>query len=319
MASAGALPRLEVRLSRADRVYRPGEAVQGVLLVYLAPRQPISHTGLTARAVGMAETTHPRVFQTPLLTEKLLDVPEGKVTSPDNGGAPAQFPFQFKVPGETTLETYHGNHANVNYAVAAEIKRGMFASALSTNLEFVVETAGTRRPGKLPPPVPFAIRCEDHESALPPSLRGTGFEFAGAVAASTCAVNYPLEGEVHVVHRPPHPVRELLATVVRVETVGKEDNAPVFRSPVVTVQAADGDFAAQTWPIPLHIVLPRLFCCPDVSHVAFRVRFELDITVVFAPLDDPKASAGPAEVKATVPLTLYREREGKGDGDGDGE
>ena len=315
------LPALDIRLSRLDRVYAPGDVAHGMLIVLLPPRQHVSHTGLAVTAAGLAEVLHPRAGPrtTPLLSEKLVDVPEGKLV-PDEGTSNAEvpikrFPFKFKVPGEARMETYHGQHANVTYAITGELKRGMFSMALTSTCEFIVETKGVPRP---PAPssgiasdgtksLQFAIRAADQER-LPTDLRQSDFEFAGTLSFTTCAVNFPLEGELHVVHRPPRAVQEVVLVLMRVEKLGETSkNEQVYRTPVVYIQAAEGDFAEHgSWPIPLLLVFPRLFCCPDINHVTFRVRFELDVIITFAPSENDKKDATPVEAKTSIPLTLYR-------------
>ena len=46
-------------------------------------------------------------------------------------------------------------------------------------------------------------------------------------------------------------------------------------------QIAEGDVPRGV-EIPIHMVLPRLFCCPTVSVARFVVEFEMSVIVTFA-------------------------------------
>jgi hypothetical protein len=56
---------------------------------------------------------------------------------------------------------------------------------------------------------------------------------------------------------------------------------PLPPPPPPPPQIADGDVPRGV-EIPIHMVLPRLFCCPTVSVSRFVLEFEMSVIVTFA-------------------------------------
>lgn len=52
----------------------------------------------------------------------------------------------------------------------------------------------------------------------------------------------------------------------------------------LAMQIADGDVPRGV-DIPIHMVLPRLFCCPSVQVSRFTLEFEMSVIVTFADVD----------------------------------
>ena len=53
-AAPGAMA-LQVRLKRSDRVYRPGELVQGVVVCTSDPGSPMAHSGIKMKVSGVVQ------------------------------------------------------------------------------------------------------------------------------------------------------------------------------------------------------------------------------------------------------------------------
>ena len=62
------------------------------------------------------------------------------------------------------------------------------------------------------------------------------------------------------------------------------------------MQVADGD-VCRDLVVPLYMVFPRLFVCPTVDTLNFKVEFELNLVVLFA---------DGYMVTENFPLNLYR-------------
>ena len=69
---------------------------------------------------------------------------------------------------------------------------------------------------------------------------------------------------------PPWQVEECSATIksielqlVRVETCGYQDGTAREATEIQNIQIADGP-VCHGWPIPVHMIFPRLFTCPTV-------------------------------------------------------
>ena len=50
---------------------------------------------------------------------------------------------------------------------------------------------------------------------------------------------------------------------------------------IQNIQIADGS-VCHGWPIPVHMVFPRLFTCPTVLTRNFKVEFEVNLVILFS-------------------------------------
>mgnify|MGYP002632210004 CR=1 FL=1 len=49
---------------------------------------------------------------------------------------------------------------------------------------------------------------------------------------------------------------------------------------IQNIQIADGSIC-HGWPIPIHMIFPRLFTCPTVLTRTFKVEFEVNLVILF--------------------------------------
>jgi len=137
---------VDIKLNRADRIYRPGDKVRGVVIVNSSGN--LSHNGITLEAdggvqlqlssknVGLFEAfaSAARPIQLIHLTFELAK--PGKLPS-----GVTELPFEFPLePLEGVLyETYHGVFVNIQYGISVEIARSLLAKNLQKTVEFIVE------------------------------------------------------------------------------------------------------------------------------------------------------------------------------------
>jgi len=279
---------IELKLSRTDRVYRPGESVKGVVL--LSGGRGVVHEGvqllaegnvtlqLSSKSVGLFEAFYSSTKPISLFNHASELVPPGKLAEQQ-----VEVPFEIPISavrGERLFETYHGVFVNVQYMLSVELKRGMLSKSLKRQLEFVVEAPDTAPPLK-PQPVPFSIVPESLENVKQSSLRHVpSLKVSGRLDSVLCSINEPLEGEVTVEHCSA-AIKSVELQLVRIETCHYSDGVAREATEIQNIQIGDGP-VCHGWPIPVHMVFPRLFTCPTINHKSFKIEFEVNLVILFA-------------------------------------
>jgi len=138
---------LEINLKRVDRIYHPGDKVEGVVVV--SSKGKTAHNGiklvmegnvslqLSAKSVGLFEAFYTSVKPIQLLFYSIDLVKPGKFEEGET-----EIPFEFTLEpltGQTLFETYHGVFVNVQYVLRADMQRTLLAKNLQKTLEFIVE------------------------------------------------------------------------------------------------------------------------------------------------------------------------------------
>ena len=261
-----------------DRVYTPGQTVSGVVTVHgngaALPHEGISLVAegaaslqLSAKSVGLFEAFYSSIKPVQLLAHSQDLQPAGKL--PDGG-----VDFDFEIPltptsGEKLLESYHGVFVNIQYVLTVEVRRGMLSKNLKRSIEFIVEAPDARQP--TPAPAPFTIVPESLENVRKSSLHQVpSFKITGQIDSTVCNLSAPFTGQV-VVEDCSATIRSIELQLVRVETCGYQDGTAREATEIQNIQIADGPIC-HGWPIPIHMVFPRLFTCPTVSTRTFKVE-----------------------------------------------
>ena len=137
---------LEIRLNRLDRVYRPNERVEGVVVVNAY--KGWSHSGIQIEVEGLIFLSHNNRGMvgirgdlgnrpTVILKTNFLAIPAGKF--PDGTTeVPFDFPVQ-PIAGQQLYESYHGVYVSVVYIIQAICDRGVMKKSLQKEMEFLVE------------------------------------------------------------------------------------------------------------------------------------------------------------------------------------
>jgi len=295
---------LDVVLKKADRVYKPGDIVAGVVVV--TSKGSFSHNGITllmegivtlqlsAKSVGMFEAFYNSLKPILLVQLSAEVAPAGKL--PDGT---TEFPFEFKLEplaGQQLVETYHGVFVNVQYNLRCDCVRGMLNKNLQKVLEFIVEI---KTEGALPQPaeIPFTITPASLRNVKPTSLKNVpNFKITGKLSTATCALTKPFIGEL-TVEESDAIIQSIELQMVRVETCGCLDGFAKEATEIQNIQVADGDIP-HGLAIPLFMVFPRLFTCPTIAMRTFKVEFEVNLVVL---LNDGHL------IKENFPIRLFRQ------------
>ena len=75
-------------------------------------------------------------------------------------------------------------------------------------------------------------------------------------------------------------IKSIELQLVRVETCGYQDGMAREATEIQNIQIADGA-VCYGWPIPIHMVFPRLFTAPTVTSRTFKVEFEVNLVILF--------------------------------------
>ncbi|KAJ8600773.1 hypothetical protein CTAYLR_006117 [Chrysophaeum taylorii] len=280
---------LEISLKRVDRIYRPGEMVEGVVVV--SARAGWAHKGITMRVsgtvklqlsqrnVGLFDSASSSIKPREVLRETIEVAPAGRF--PDGV---TEVPFEFRLGplvGESLYESYHGVYVNVCYVIGCECRRGVMKAPLEREVEFIVEvpTAATPQPD----PRSFSIAPESLDNIRATSLSSIPrFKISGKLHRQNCPVNLPLTGEF-VVEESEAQVKSVELQLVRAETVRHAELANSAReaTEIQNIQIADGD-VTRNLVVPIYMIFPRLFTCPSMATNDFSVDFEVNLIVIFA-------------------------------------
>ncbi|CAI5642845.1 vacuolar protein sorting-associated protein 26C isoform X1 [Oreochromis niloticus] len=274
---------LDIRLKRANKVYREGETVAGVIL--LICKEALQHHGislsmegvvnlqLSSKSVGVFEAFYNSVKPIQLISSNIEVAKAGKIP-----GGKTEIPFEFPLhtKGNKVLyETYHGVFVNIQYSLRCDMKRSLLAKDLSRSCEFIVHCQ-PQKSKVIPTPVNFTITPDTLQSREKNSL--PKFLIRGHLDATNCVISLPLTGEV-VVENSDVPIKSIELQLVRVETCGCAEGYARDATEIQNIQIAEGD-VCHGLAIPIYMIFPRLFTCPTLETTNFKVEFEVNVVVV---------------------------------------
>ncbi|XP_021261121.1 Down syndrome critical region protein 3 isoform X3 [Numida meleagris] len=158
---------LDIKIKRANKVYRCGEILSGVVVI--TSKDTVQHQGisltmegsvnlqLSAKSVGVFEAFYNSVKPIQIINSTIEMVKPGKLPS---GKTEIPFEFPLHVKGNKVLyETYHGVFVNIQYTLRCDMRRSLLAKDLTKTCEFIVHSLSQK--GKLTPsPVDFTITPE---------------------------------------------------------------------------------------------------------------------------------------------------------------
>lgn len=277
---------VDIRLSRVDRVYKPGDIISGAVVVQ--SKGSMSHNGvslhlegevdlkLSAKSVGVFEAFYNSLKPIKLIDYKIDVAKPGKL--PDGL---SELPFEFKLeplPDQQLYETYHGVFVTIGYTLTCEIKRKLIARDLQRKMEFIVEVPNTSFPPDTP--VDFKVTPEDLENVKKSSIsKIPKFEIIGNLKTATCDITKPFLGELNITHSDAI-IRSIELQLVRVETCGCADGFAKEATEIQNIQICDGDIC-RGLSVPIYMIFPRLFTCPTTAARTFKIEFEVNLVVMF--------------------------------------
>lgn len=294
---------IELKLKRMDRVYRPDEMVEGVIVVNAY--KGWQHTGIKMFCEGMIHMNNAgrgiALQKDP--TSKPINILRSHHDISQAGkfaDGVTEIPFEFQVkpaPGQVLLESYHGVYVSILYTITVICERGVMKKDLRKDMEFLVEIPNSVT-SLDPLPVQFDISPESLENVSQHVLASIPkFKISGKLHKSKCPINQPLTGEV-VVEQSLAPIRSVELQLVRVETVNAEGKCLKEATEIQNIQIGDGNIC-KNLTVPMYMVFPRLFSCPTVLSALFKIEFEVNLVIVF--------SDG-YMITENFPLVLYRDQ-----------
>ncbi|NP_001084757.1 uncharacterized protein LOC431791 [Xenopus laevis] len=276
---------LDIKIKRANKVYRDGEILSGVVVVM--SKDTIQHQGITltmegsvnlqlsAKSVGVFEAFYNSVKPIQIISNSMEMVKPGKLPS---GKTEIPFEFPLNAKGNKVLyETYHGVFVNIQYSLRCDMKRSLLAKDLTKSCEFIIHSLPQK--AKLPPtPVDFTITPETlqnvkERASLP------RFLIRGHLDSTNCMITQPLTGEL-LVETSEVAIKSIELQLVRVETCGCAEGYARDATEIQNIQIAEGD-VCRGLPIPLYMVFPRLFTCPTLETTNFKIEFEVNVVIIF--------------------------------------
>ncbi|OMO90572.1 Vacuolar protein sorting-associated protein 26 [Corchorus capsularis] len=316
--------RVELKLSRPNRIYRPSETLQGRIVVKAA--SSFSHYGIRigltgsvnlqvrGGSAGVIESFYGVVKPIPILNNIIEIKPSGKIVS---GTTEVPFSILLRNPKEDNLErfyeTFHGTNISIQYLATVDIMRGYLHKSLSATMEFIVESdkADLLDEPISPEMVIFYITQDTQRHPILPELKSGGFRITGRIA-TVCSILEPLSGEL-TVEASAIPICSIDIHLLRVESVLLGEKIVTETSLIQTTQIADGD-VCRNMTLPIYVVLPRLLTCPTVFAGPFSIEFKVAIVINFQselsrlhPKSDPKTPRLWTAME-TLPLDLVRPR-----------
>ena len=275
---------LEIRLKKANKVYKDGEMVKGVVVVH--SKGDLSHNGLTltmegtvtlqlsAKSVGVFEAFYNSLKPIQLVQYTLDLAKPGKFP---NGATEIPFEMPLRPKASKKLyESYHGVFVNIMYTLKADMKRSLLNKDLQKISEFIVEySEGETADEK---PVDFRITPQSLENVRD-RMNIPDFLVTGKIDSVNCCITRPFSGEL-VVEKCATTIRSIELQLVRVETCGCAEGYARDPTEIQNIQVADGDVCRGV-PVPIYMVFPRLFTCPTLSTSNFKVEFEVNVVIIF--------------------------------------
>jgi hypothetical protein len=277
---------LEIKLIRADRVYRPNDSVEGVVIVTCKSgwahkgiqlqTEGLIHLSLASRGISLGSDVVTAGKPLQLFSENLEVVPAGKFAEGIH-----EIPFEFVLKGkdgQQLMESYHGVYISVIYNIRTQCERGVMSRTLSKEIEFIAEVQTTKQNEAVPST--FEITPKSLEN-VPAEILKTipNFKLSGRIHRSFCPINQPFTGEA-IVQLSDAPVRSVELQLVRVETVVVDGASHREATEIQFIQIGEGNIC-RDMIVPMYMVFPRLFSCPTVVSTQFKIEFEVNLIVVF--------------------------------------
>ncbi|XP_072254393.1 vacuolar protein sorting-associated protein 26C isoform X2 [Pyxicephalus adspersus] len=275
---------LDIKIKRANKVYREGEVLSGVVVVM--SKDTVQHQGITltmegsvnlqlsAKSVGVFEAFYNSVKPIQIISSTVEMVKPGKLPS-----GKTEIPFEFPLIMKTNkvlYETYHGVFVNIQYTLRCDMKRSLLAKDLTKTCEFIIHSQ-PQNTKLTPSPVDFTITPETLQN-VKERVSLPRFLIRGHLDSTNCLITQPLTGEL-TVETSEVAIKSIELQLVRVETCGCAEGYARDATEIQNIQIAEGD-VCRGLAIPIYMVFPRLFTCPTLETTNFKIEFEVNVVVV---------------------------------------
>jgi hypothetical protein len=301
---------ISISLDNPIGEYKPGAKVLGAL--HIATQSSVSHNGIVVTGAGQIGVrpsksafggNASRVPPVTLMDFTLEVRPAGRLSE-----GSSRVDFEFYVLGPKgcplpLLESYCGACLSIQYLLHAEVRTAgtFFAKAIRTCMEIVVLVPGQGfdpdEPPQDPGPCLFSFDNNSFEGekfsseVVTPKL-----EIEGQLSTTLCEITRPITGTLTVKHCQLKVVT-IDIYLIRVEGLQMDGKIAYETSYVQTTQIACADVCRGV-PIPIHMVLPRVFTCPKLVTDTFRVLWQVEIVIFF---EEEGAS-----VRKVFPIQIFR-------------
>ncbi|XP_057952677.1 uncharacterized protein LOC131146866 isoform X2 [Malania oleifera] len=309
---------VELKLSRANRIYRPSEPLEGKIVTKLTSSVYHYAIRLTVNgsvslqvhrgSAGVIESLYAAVKPISIVNKSVEVRPSGKIGS---GTTEIPFSIALRQTGEDNLErfyeTFHGANISIQYLVTVDIMRGYLHKSLSATMEFII---ASDKADLIESPVSsemvlFYITQDTQRHPLLPEL-------VSGKMSTHCSLSDPVSGEL-MVEASAVPIRSIDIHLLRVESILVGEKIVTETSLIQTTQIADGDVCCNM-TLPIYVILPRLLTCPTVFAGPFSIEFKVRIAISFEsklsklhPKSDPLTPRLWLAME-TLPLELVRTR-----------
>eukprot|EP00968_Pinguiococcus_pyrenoidosus_P010845 scaffold870_cov268-Pinguiococcus_pyrenoidosus.AAC.47 len=254
---------LRVRLHRVDRTYKPGEIIEGEILVFA--KDGWRHQSFTVGLLGQMTLYAPKEENSvlgfsysmrELQRETVLYVEETPLPQCPQyfPAGETRVPFSLVIPdNHKMIETHHGANVNVVHEIRVTVDRGSFSRVLKSAYEFVVENS------VLGKQVDLLQDTTEHEFVLRSnpggSQDGHTFRIKGKLHALQADITRPFTGEI-IVEESTRPVHSIDIQLNTVETIKSNSESQTGKSVVQVTQIADGD-VCRGLVLPIYFIFPR--------------------------------------------------------------
>uniref|UniRef100_U5EY14 Vacuolar protein sorting-associated protein 26C n=1 Tax=Corethrella appendiculata TaxID=1370023 RepID=U5EY14_9DIPT len=277
---------VDIKLNRANKVYCEGENLTGI--VQITANSEIKHEGITIsiegtvnlqisnKNVGIFEAFYNSVKPIQLLNSQIDLMPSGKLPQ---GISELTFEFPLNVSTKDSkilYETYHGVFVNITYLLKCDIKRSFLAKSVQKTQQFIIQLPKTI--GKINP-INFSISPETLQKTAKERISIPRFLITGTLDSTDCCITKPFTGEV-TIHHTEVAIKSIEIQLVRVETCGCAEGYSRDATEIQNIQIADGNVCPKI-PIPIYMILPRLFTCPTLLTKNFKIEFEVNLVILF--------------------------------------
>ncbi|OQV17939.1 Down syndrome critical region protein 3 [Hypsibius exemplaris] len=275
---------LDVRLSKPNKTYRQGELVSGTISVNTPSDCKHDGIGLSLEGTISLQLDNKNILLDTFSSSlKPVQIALASFEMVKPGRFPAgttEIPFEVKLQplnGKVLYETYHGVYITIQYMIKVEMKRSVLNRDLLKGIEFVVEVPesydGSNDKPKVFNITPESLRNVAETGRLPK------FCIKGQLDSTAFVITKPMTGEL-TVERCDITIKSIELQLCRVETCGAGEGFAKEATEIQNIQIGEGD-VCRNFPIPIHMVFPRLFTCPTLTTNSFKIGFELNLIVIF--------------------------------------
>lgn len=280
---------IDIRLRKANKTYREGDLLKGIVLVNSSSEMKID--GLTLNCEGFVamqvSNKNTGVFDAfynsvnkpiTLLNQVVELLPAGSKIAPGLN----EFDFEFVLKskgGDKLFETYHGVFVSITYFIKCELKRKFLAKDCQAKAQFFIQNPPLKIDRTTQVPIHFSISPESLQKTSKERISIPRFLITGTLDSTVCCLTKPFNGFI-TVHHSEIPIKSIEIQLVRVETCGCAEGFSKDATEIQNLQIADGNVCPKI-QIPIYMTFPRLFTCPSLQTRNFKINFELNLCIIF--------------------------------------